>query len=86
MSNSTFKLISERKKEEEKKKKKETLLGHWSLANRTDFGVRHALDTDSSPKMPCRCNLDLNTHYNLCVQACVCFSHKICQRWVMLKV
>ena len=46
-----------KKKKEKKKKRKETLLGRWSLASHISIGVRHVSDTNTLPKMVCRCNL-----------------------------
>ena len=42
------------------KKKKKTLLGHWSLVCRMGIGVWHVSDTNTLPKMVCRCNLASN--------------------------
>ena len=39
------------------KKKKETLLGHQSSASHTSSGVRHVTNTNTLPKLACRCNL-----------------------------
>ena len=46
---------------EAKKKKKDTA-GHRNPVHHTRFGVQHVLDTDTTPKMACPCNLGNKIH------------------------
>ena len=49
----------------EKRKKKKTPLGHRSPVSHTSIRVWHMLDTGTSPKMACQCNLGVAWFYVL---------------------
>ena len=49
------------RRSEQKKKKRDTA-GHRNLARRPRSGVRYVSDADTTPKMACPCNLDLQYH------------------------